>query len=328
MRQTFGQLIQAGKDVCVDDSSTSNTGLTDTTTFIKRETNNTVADLFNLLKKYKLQPPPYTEPTVATQQFYNNRPGLSKITSITVNTGTYKPPLKVVESEEEWNRLQEVPSTSGWPLRYFPRRDTYGIYPTPQAVYTMTITGLWIPLNMTVTDYDTGTIAFTSGGTAIVGTNTTFTASMVNQWIAVTDSDGFVTGNFYRVASFTDATHIAVDRDIIDATASGVNFIIGQSPEIPEELHQFIPYRVGATYYSIRRRNPTLAQSYLNYYYTGDYNNTKRDGEIMGGVLRVMLDLLKKGRSNSALVETGGNDSSIDVIRNANWTSLITDPDA
>lgn len=327
MRYTFSQLIQSSQDVCIDDGSTTYTGLTDTKTFIKREINNTVADLFNLLKKYKLQPPPYTESTVVNQTYYNNRPGLSKITSLTVNTGTYRPPLRIVESEDEWNRLQQVPSVSGWPIAVFPRRDTYGIYPTPQAVYIMTITGIWIPVNMTADDYNAGTIAVTNGNANIVGTATTFAASMVNSWLAATDSNHVPNENFYRIASFTNATHIAVDRNIIDTTASGLTYIIGQSPEIPEELHQFIPYRVGATYYGLRRRNPTIAQELLNYYYTGDYNNSKREGEIKGGVLSVLNDLLEKGRSNSGLVETGGSTAYADIIRDASWTTLISAPD-
>lgn len=324
MRYTYSQLIQSGKDICIDDTNATYTGLTDSQTFIKRETNNTVADLFNLLRKYKLQPPPYTESTVIGQTYYNNRPGLSKITSLTVNTGTYKPPLRIVDSEDEWNRLQQVPTTSGWPQAVFPRRDTYGIYPTPQSVYTMTITGLWIPVNMTTLDYTTGTIAWTNGSTAIVGTGTTFTSSMVGSWLAITDSTGVPDGNFYRIATYTDATHIAVDRNVIDTTASGLTYVIGQSPEIPEELHQFIPYRVGSTYYGVRRRNPTLAQQYLNYFYTGDWNNGKRDGEFTGGVLNVLADLLEKGRDNSGLVETGGGTDAIDVIRYASWTSVLS----
>lgn len=324
MRYTFGQLIQDSQDVCIDDDTVTYTNLSDTKSFIKREINNTNTDLFNLLKKYKLQPPPYTEPTIATQTYYNFRPGFSKLTSLTVNVGTYIPPLRIVESEDEWNTLQSVPAISGWPTHVFPRRDTYGIYPTPQSVYTMNLTGLWMPLNMTSDDYKTGTIQLTNGSATIVGTTTTFTASMVGMWIATTDTSGIPNGNSYRIATFTDTTHIAVDRNVIDASASGLSFIIGQSPEIPEELHQFIPYRVGAAYYGIRRRNPTLAQSYLNYFYTGDYNNTKREGEFNGGVLNVLNDLLEKGRDNSGLVETGGSGSSVDIIRDASWTSIIT----
>lgn len=278
------------------------------------------------MKKYKLQPPPYTESTVANQTYYNFRPGFSKLTSLTVNVGTYKPPLKIVESEDEWNALQAIPTTSGWPTHVFPRRDTYGIYPTPQSVYTMTLTGIWVPLNMTATDYSTGTITLTSGSAAIVGSGTTFTSDMVGQWLAATDSHGVPSGNFYRIATFTNTTHITVDRNVIDTTASGLTFVVGQSPEIPEELHEFIPYRVGAAYYGLRRRDREGAQELLNYFYTGDYNNAKRNGEITGGVLHTMQDLLEKGRSNSALVETGGSSGEISIIKDASWTSVISAP--
>lgn len=325
MRFTFSELIQDSQDVCIDDDTTTYTGLTDTESFIKREINSTNTDLFNLLKKYKLQPPPYTDTTVANQIYYNFRPGFSKLTSLTVNVGTYVPPLRIIESEDEWNVLQSVPTISGWPQAVFPRRDTYGIYPIPQYAYTMTLTGLWIPLNMTVVDYVTGTIQLVNGTPNIVGSGTTFTASMVGSWLATTDATrGIPNGNFYRIATWTDATHMTVDRNVIDTSASGLSFVIGQSPEIPEELHQFIPYRVGAAYYGLRRRNPTLAQQYLNYYYTGDYNNIEREGEIKGGVINVLNDLLEKGRDNSGLVETGGSSAMADIIRDASWTTIIS----
>lgn len=324
MRSTFSQLISTSQDICIDDSSTTYTGLPDTKSFIKREINNANADLFNLLKKYKLQPPPYTESTVVNQIYYNYRPGFSKLTSLVVNTGTYKPPLKIVESEDEWNVLQATPIVSGWPTHVYPRRDTYGIFPTPATVYTMTLSGVWVPLNMTANDYSSGTITLTNASANIVGSGTTFTSSMVGRWLAPTDSSGIPNGNFYRVLTYTDATHIVVDRKVIESTASGLTYLIGESPEIPEELHQYIPYRVGASYYGIRRRDPTLAQQYLNYYYTGDYTNTKREGQFTGGVLNVLMDLQGKGRSNSGLIETGGQTGIVDVIRDASWTSIIT----
>lgn len=325
MRYTYGQLISTSQDLCIDDNTATYTGLSDTKSFIKREINNTNTDIFNLFKSYKLQPPPYTEPTVIDQIYYNNRPGLSKITSITVNVGTFVPPLKIVESEDLWNQMHQVPIQGVWPTKYFPRRDTYGIYPTPKTVYTMNVTGIWIPINMTMNDYATGTISWTNGSPNIVGSGTTFTAAMVGSWLGSTATDGTFNSNLYRVATYTDATHITVDRNVIESTASGLTYLIGQSPEVPEDIHQFIPYRVAASYYGIRRRNPTLAQSYLNYFWTGDYNNTKREGEVIGGVLNVLNDLLQKGRSNSGLIETGGvSDGNLDVIRDASWTSIIT----
>lgn len=326
MRYTYSQLVQDSQDLCIDDTSTTYTGLSDTKTFIKREINNVNTDIFNLLKNYKLQPPPYTDTTVANQIYYTFRPGFSKLTSLTVSVGTYIPPLRIVETEDEWNALQQVPVTSAWPTHVYPRRDDFGLYPTPQTAYTMTISGIWIPTNMTTDDNKDGTIAWTNGSTAIVGTNTTFNAAMVGSWLGTTASDGTFNSNLYRIATYTDATHITVDRKVIDTTGSGLSYIIGQSPEIPEDLHQFIPYRVAAAYYGIRRRNPTLAQSYLNYFWTGDYNNGKREGEVQGGVLNVLRDLLQKGRSNSGLVETGGTYGNLDVIRDASWTSIITAP--
>ncbi len=56
-----------------------------------------------------------------------------------------------------------------------------------------------------------------------------------------------------------------------------------------------------------------------------DEGMLRSEGEVIGGVLNVLNDLLQKGRSNSGLIETGGvSDGSLDVIRDASWTSIIT----
>jgi len=317
MRQTFSQLIQSSKDAVIDDGTTTYTGLSSTETFLKKQTNDTVSCLFSLLRKYKLQPPPYTESTVVGQIYYNFRAGFSKLESLTVALGTHTPPLRIIESQQEWDYLQQIPVASGFPTAVFPRRDTYGIYPTPQSVYTMTLTGSWIPVNMTADDYTTGTASITIGDETVEITGVV-TAAMVGRWFAITTS-GIPSQNFYRIASRTDATHFELDRKVIESTASGLTYLIGESPEIPEELHEFIPFRNGANYYMLRRKDAAQAARLQNYFYTGDYENTRRKGDIKGGVLAILKDLSENGRDNSQLVETAGGNRALNYFRDGIW---------
>lgn len=325
MRQTFSQLIQSTKDACIDDTTTTYTGLSDAGTFLKQQINLTVAHLFSLLRDYKLIPPSYTESTVVNQTYYNFRPGFNKLESLTVALGTHTPRLRIIQSQQEWDYLQQVPVAAGFPTAVFPRRDDYGIYPKPQKVYTMTLTGIFNPVNMVNIDVTDGTIAITNNNTAIVGTSTVFTSAMINRWLAVT-TGGIPSQNFYRIASRSSNTSIAVDRKVIESTASGLSYLIGESPEIPDELHEYIPYRAAANYYMLRRKDKDQAQSLLNYFYTGDYANTTRKGNIKSGVLSVLRDLQEKGRGNSQIVETAGGTRAPNYIADGIWGLTLTAP--
>lgn len=324
MRMTFSQLIQASKDAVVDDATQSFSNLSDSQTFIKREINNTVTHLFSLLKEYRLIPPSYTESTVASTRDYKFRPGFSKLESMTIDIGELVPPLRIIQSQDEWDRLIAVPMTSSYPTHVFVQRDTFSLYPTPTGVYTLRITGTFMPVNMTEADYTTATVALTSADETVTGSGTTFTSAMVNRWFAVT-TGGIPYQNFYRIGTFTDTTHLELDRKVIEATASGLSYLIGQSPEIPEELHEFIPYRVAAVYAKLRRKDDSTAQELLNFFYTGDFNNSARRGNIRGGVLGVLHDLKERGRDNSQIVEMGDYPQHIDPITAQIWGTVLED---
>jgi hypothetical protein len=323
-RLTFGEIIQQSKDICIDDQSTTFTGMTDSLTFIKREINNSVSDIFTLLKEYRLEPPPKTVPTKANTKYYSYPPGLMKPESFTINLNTIVPPLKIVQSQQEWDRLQTISLTSGYPTHVFPRRDDFGVYPTPNAVYTITIVGSYQPVRMTVDDYTTGVVAVVNDDETISTTGSILTSSMVDSWFALTDSTSLIPkGNWYRLASFTDSSHMELSRTFTDLSAQGQTFKIGQSPELPEELHQYIAYKVGSVYWHTRRGDSNRAQELANYFYTGDFNNSKRSGRITGGAIQVLNDLKTMGRGNSNLIETGGSQVSTNYIENTPWNTTL-----
>ena len=50
-------------------------------------------------------------------------------------------PLIVIQSQLEWNRINQIDfSGTTIPQFIFPRRDDFGIYPTPQDAYTVSLT--------------------------------------------------------------------------------------------------------------------------------------------------------------------------------------------
>lgn len=324
MRMTNSEIIQACTDICIDDQTVTYTGMSDSKTFIKREINNTVSDIFTLLKEYRLEPPPKTLSTKANTKYYSYPSGLMKPESFTINLTAQIPPLKIVQSQQEWDRLQQINLTSGFSTHVFPRRDDFGIFPTPDAVYTITIVGTYQPVRMTVDDYTTGVVAVVNDDETIATTGSILTSAMVDRWFSLTDSTSLVSnGKWYRLAGFTDSSHMELSRTFTELSAQGQTFVIGQSPEIPEELHQYIAYKVGSVYWHTRRQDSNKAQELANVFFTGDLNNSKRSGRMTGGVIQVLNDLRTNGRSNSNLIETGGLQTSNDYMTNTIWGTTL-----
>ncbi len=307
MRLTYGQLVQQTQDFITDGSNTSVTTLSTSKDFVKRELNNANKDIFTLFKKWNIQPLPVTASTVANQIWYHNPPGLSKIESVTMPSGNIIIPLKIIQSQEEWDRLHIVPLTSSFPVAIFPRRDDFGVFPTPQSAVTYTLVGNYQPIRMTMDDYTTGgTITVAQNSTVITTSGGTFTADMVGKYFSIADSNGIPTGYSYRISSFTSSTVMGLESYFEEASVVGGTFVIFDSPNIPDELQEFLPYRAAAVYFQVRRRDEETGQKMLNFYYTGDFNNINRSGNIRGGILGVLQDLKEKGRGNSQIVKMGG----------------------
>ena len=324
MRYTNSQLLSITQDICIDDSITSVNNLSTAPVFLKREINNTVKDLFTLIKKYSLRPLPKTASTVAGQIWYHYPPGFSKFETITVPLGTLVMPLRIVQSQEEWDNLHIVPITSNYPEAVFPRRDDFGIFPTPQTVVTMTIVGNYQPSNMTTADYTTGTATTTNGSVTVTLTGATLTTSMIGSYFSLTDTvGGVMTGSWYRISGVTPSTSITLENFFSESSASTSPYVIAQSPDVPEELQEFIPYRAASVYYATRRRDVDQAQKLLNFYYTGDYANPKRKGNIKGGVLAVLKDLQERGRGNSQLTEMAGINRP-PILAGGIWATVVS----
>lgn len=324
MRETYSTLLQTSKDFAVDASITSTNDLTNTQTFLARQINATITYLFGLIKNYKTQPVPRTFSTVIDQVYYHNLPGLISIESMVMTIGDQDYPLKPIHSQATWDHFQQLDITSSdIPQFYFPRQSDFGIYPTPSAVRTVTIVGNFLPLRLSVVDYTTGTISVAQNSQAVTGSGTTFTAAMVGRWLCEADSNGLAVGNWYRISAYTSATSITLETVFEETALSGSTYIIGQSPELPEEMHEYIPYRTAAVYYSTVRRDPKRAQELLNFFYTGDFGNPNRGGGIRGGILGIISEYKNKGRGNSQIVDL--HKVRGDAWRDERWATTLTE---
>ena len=204
---------------------------------------------------------------------------------MTVNSVKY--PLETIHSQSVWNWLNSLTiQASAIPQFVFPRRDDFGIWPTPQAVYTITFDYHARDRNLTVADYTTGTVAVTEDSATVTGTGTTFTANMVGRWFQVTTNtkDSY----WYRITSYTSATVVTLESVYEGATGTTLSYKIGESSELPEELHIVVRILLGTkrAWYGGPGQDITKATWWNNKMWTGDGNNSSRDiGNTNGGIL-------------------------------------------
>jgi hypothetical protein len=108
-----------------------------------------------------------------------------------------------------------------------------------------------------------------------------------------------------KILGYVSGTSMTLETNYIKDSITGAEYIIGESPDIPDTLHHFIPFKVGGVYISTIRKNPNEGQKLLNYYWTGDPNNFKREGKIFGGVLGAIKRLRSRGGANEQIINRG-----------------------
>jgi hypothetical protein len=319
MRETYSTLLQTTQDLCIDDATTSATNLSDSKTFLERQINDAIQYLYTRISNYKTQPLPQTFSTVANQIFYHIPPGLMATESITIAVGDINYPLKPINSQAMWDKLQQLDITSSdIPQYYFMRQYDFGIYPKPGAVYTGTIVGNFLPQRISEIDYIAGTVTIAQNSTTVTGTNTVFTAGMVGRWLRAETG-----GRWYKIKTFNSSVSLTLETSFQEPSVSTVSYTIGQSPEVPEELHQYIPYRAAANYYATVRRDVNQAQALTNYFYTGDYANNRRGGGIQGGVMGTINRYKNRGRSNTQL-NTLHKSNYVNQWRDEAWATTLS----
>ena len=244
--------------------------------------------IFAKLQNYKTQQQ-FTASTVANQQYYGLPPQTVNIDSVVITVGAVNYPMQIINSQYNWDQLNAILiQASARPQFIFPRKDDFGVWPIPQAVYTITFNQWSKDRNMLVDDYNTGTVQVVSGSTSVVGTNTVWTAGMVGRWLQITDTSVNGEGYFYRISAVGSPTTLTLSNSFFGDSNTGLIYRIGEVPEIPEEGHTILCDGVTADYYSGMRKDIASATWFNNKFYTGDGNNNSRnpmENTINGGLI-------------------------------------------
>jgi hypothetical protein len=154
-----------------------------------------------------------------------------------LNGSNYYTP-ELITSEEEWNDLNSVPTTSSIPTHYYIRGfNEIGLYPTPKSNVTGGMIVSHEPQHILLTQDDftqastpAGTVTVNNGNVAITHSAAAFTQQMVGRWLQITDGTD---GKWYKVAAFVSASVLNLENYYEGLSGSGKSFRIGEVMKIP-----------------------------------------------------------------------------------------------
>ncbi len=299
MKQTFSDLIALCQDAAGGDTSTASL------TFFKQRINKNTEFVLSKLPSY------FSEierafSTVATQQYYHYPPAMGGIESLMITVGSVDYSLDPIFSYSEWRKRNAIDIDAGaFPEKYFKRQRDFGIWPIPQAVYTGTVVYSLRGTGLTRTDYTTGTVAVTENSATVTGSGSSWSTAngvVPDMWFSLADTNGEPRGSWYRITTVGGTTSITLESVFEETTISGSNYVIGEAPELPDDMHEIIAQLSISDYFAEKRQSLTKAQAWRNVAWSGVFNESERDPrKVTGG----LIDAIRRytDRDDSQLVK-------------------------
>lgn len=235
--------------------------------------------------------------TVASQEGYQIPNKFRKLIDLYIYSGSgsssdtiYAP--EMVFDPTRWKLIKQYKlGEQDVPYFTYVENTKYYIQPVPASTGNLiTLRGRLNVRNLGIADYTTGSVvSVANGGTAVVGTGTTWTADMVGRYIQITQTtaanggDGF----WYEIGSYTSATSIGLTKPYEGTTiaAATAAYTIGQVPVIPEAYQPAIEYRATALYWQ-NQNDLNRAKTYWMLY---DGGNEAGYSKEYGGLISQML---------------------------------------
>lgn len=231
------------------------------------------------------------------------------------STDTIYAPRMIFDPTIWKNVLQSHLGTQQVPYFTYVENRTFKIQPIPSTTGNlMVLRGRLNTRDLSIADYTTGSIvSVANGGTAIVGSGTTWTADMVGRYIQITQTtaanggDGF----WYEIGGWTDATHITLVKPYegTSISAGSATYTIGQCAVIPEAYDVAVVYRATALYWQ-NQNDLVRAKTYWMLY---DGGNEAGYSKEYGGIISQMLANEGETEEGAYIPPFGGTGN---IIRN------------
>src|SRR5882724_813559 len=161
------------------------------------------------------------------EQFYTFNPDMIRIRNVRVNNGSLIFPIRTIESENEWNALNIIPSFAVfYPQRWFQRGpNEIGIWPTP----SIDIVGALIIAydarlqDMYLDDTVGASITVTKNSVTITSATHSFRANMVGMKFTFTDGSD---GQWYSIIGYTNNDTMTIENFYPNTTQTSTATLI------------------------------------------------------------------------------------------------------
>lgn len=214
---------------------------------------------------------------IAGQRYYQIPVDAIRVDNVTVTVSSgYAYPLTQVRSERTWREWLIIDTyQSNFITHYFVYgNDQIGLYPKPSTTVLGGLRFVYQPqdVDLTKSDYKTGTATVSNGSTAVTGTGTSWTqAAHGNMQFTVTDGSD---GNWYDIATVNSTTSITLKTPYVGPSVSGAAYKLGQMFIFPGEYDDVpVDYALGRFYES--RNNPSRAK-----YHTDKFKESVTDAVV------------------------------------------------
>lgn len=254
--------------------------------------------------------------TVSGQEGYQIPNSFRKLIDIMVFSEATASSSAVIYSPEmvfdptKWKRvLQYKFGTQDVPYFTYVENQKYFIQPVPATTGNLIrLRGRKRVAPINIADYTTGTItSIANGGTAVVGSGTTWTADMVGRYIQIPQTTAANGGDglWYEIGSYTSATSIGLLKPYEGTSISGAtaSYTIGQVPVVPEAYQEGIVYRAAALYWDDKGEMEKAKRYWLRY----DGGNEAGYSQDIGGFMLQMLTNEGETEEGSYIPPFGGD---------------------
>ncbi len=236
--------------------------------------------------------------TVANQESYQIPNGFRKLIDMQIYSDSGSSSTSTIYSPEmifdptKWKLVQQYRlGTSSTPYFVYVENTSFKIQPIPSVDGNLIrLRGRLQTRNLSIDDYTTGTIvSIANGGTALVGSGTTWTADMVGRYIQITETtaanggDGF----WYQIGAYVSSTALTLLKPYegTSISAGSATYTLGQASVIPEAYDIAVVYRSAALYW---QNQSDLVRS-KTYWLQYDGGNEAGYNKEYGGVIGQML---------------------------------------
>ena len=198
----------------------------------------------------------------ADKQVYQLPEYAGRVYNVRYNRSGSEQRLIEVASHDTWLDMNSNNSQTGIPTHYhLSSEDELSLWPIPSEAVT---SGLEVSLafkhnRLQYDDVTTGTATANNGSETVTLSSSIVTPKMVGRWFTVNDGNE----EWYRISEYVSSTSFKLENYFDGDGGAGLNYIIGEIVDIPEEYVDLPELYTTAKYVGVYRKNRTLSRDMM-----------------------------------------------------------------